>query len=60
MDWSVVIAAGVGAVPATVAALRSGVGVREIRRVRSMLHAHIGDPSAHERKIRPIQRKEGA
>lgn len=60
MDWSVVIAAGVGAVPATVAALRSGVGVREIRRVRSMLHAHINDPGAHDRKIRPIQRKEGA
>lgn len=58
-------AALVAAIPAVIAALRASTGVKEIRRVKSMLNAHLTDPNAHKptaRSVRvvPMERTDGA
>jgi hypothetical protein len=64
VDPNALIAALAAAIPATVAALRTGTGVKEIRRVKSMLQAHLTDPNAHDpnknavRPMRAVKEKE--
>jgi hypothetical protein len=55
MDVAVIIAAAIGAIPAIIAATKANTGIREIRRVRSMLQAHLTDPRAHHLDARPIR-----
>lgn len=54
MDFAPVIAASIAAIPATIAALKANTGIREVRRIRSMLSAHLADPDAHKHP-RPIR-----